>query len=348
MADLAALVRSEIDQHGPLGFADYMNRCLYDPDGGFYAAAGQAGRRRGDFITSVEVGGLFAAVIGDWLDRFWHQVGRPAPFRVSEAAAGVGTMWRGICAAEPACLESLTWTLVERSAALRVGHNDLPRVDRTVSAADLPAERQHVVLANELLDNLAVDIAERVHDGWAPVRVHIDDSGENLVLIAGTADAELAYLGDLVPAAQTGTRVPVSDTAARWVETATKLADHTLVFDYGATTAELAERTMAGWLRTYRDHQRGHDPLADPGSWDITSDVAIDQLLSPDAVTSQADWLIANGIADRVQAGRDLWHARSHLGDLAALRARSTVHEAEALLDPTGLGSFVVLEWSHP
>ena len=33
------------------------------------------------------------------------------------------------------------------------------------------------------------------------------------------------------------------------------------------------------------------------------------------------------------------------LGDLSALRARSRIREAEALLDPTGLGSFRALEW---
>jgi hypothetical protein len=33
------------------------------------------------------------------------------------------------------------------------------------------------------------------------------------------------------------------------------------------------------------------------------------------------------------------------VGDLAALRARSRVREAEALLDPDGLGAFRVVEW---
>ena len=61
---------------------------------------------------------------------------------------------------------------------------------------------------------------------------------------------------------------------------------------------------------------------------------------------SQADWLRAHGIDDLVADARRTWTARAHIGDLAALKARSRVTEAEALLDPTGLGAFRVLEWT--
>ena len=45
-------------------FDDYVDRCLYDPDHGFYASGrGSAGGHRGDFVTSPEVGPLFADVL---------------------------------------------------------------------------------------------------------------------------------------------------------------------------------------------------------------------------------------------------------------------------------------------
>jgi hypothetical protein len=46
-----------------------------------------------------------------------------------------------------------------------------------------------------------------------------------------------------------------------------------------------------------------------------------------------------------VEAARGTWRATAHVGDLAALAARSRVGEADALTDPTGLGAFRVLEW---
>jgi hypothetical protein len=40
-----------------------------------------------------------------------------------------------------------------------------------------------------------------------------------------------------------------------------------------------------------------------------------------------------------------VWSERAGVGDLTALRARSRIREAEALVAGDGLGSFRVLEW---
>ena len=74
-------------------------------------------------------------------------------------------------------------------------------------------------------------------------------------------------------------------------------------------------------------------------------EVAVDQLAAGADVTTQASFLRANGIDDLVAEGRRRWAERAGVGDLAALRARSRITEAEALLDPAGLGGFTVLEW---
>ena len=92
-------------------------------------------------------------------------------------------------------------------------------------------------------------------------------------------------------------------------------------------------------------------PTESPGSQDITCEVAIDQLAEvapPSASSTQAAWLTEHGIDELVEEGRRVWAERSGVGDLAAMRARSRVAEAEALRDPDGLGAFVVLEWRRP
>ena len=102
-------------------------------------------------------------------------------------------------------------------------------------------------------------------------------------------------------------------------------------------------------MRTYRGHERGGDPLLEPGGQDVTADVAVDQLVvprPPDRTRTQARFLADHGIEELVEEGRRQWAERAHLGDLAALRGRSRVREAEALTDPAGLGSFLVLEWA--
>ncbi|HVW31110.1 MAG TPA: hypothetical protein VHL53_01110, partial [Acidimicrobiia bacterium] len=54
--------------------------------------------------------------------------------------------------------------------------------------------------------------------------------------------------------------------------------------------------------------------------------------------TTQADWLRSLGIESLVEEARAAWHGR-RANDLAAVAARSRVHEADALLDPAGLGA---------
>jgi len=81
---------------------------------------------------------------------------------------------------------------------------------------------------------------------------------------------------------------------------------------------------------------------------DITCEVAIDQLAAvrePDRVSAQAAFLRVHGIDLLVEEGRRVWRERAAVGDLEAVRARSRVRESEALLDPSGLGAFRVLEW---
>jgi len=121
-----------------------------------------------------------------------------------------------------------------------------------------------------------------------------------------------------------------------------------VAIDYATTTADLASRPPAEWLRTYRGHARGGGALDDLGAQDVTCEVAVDQLAlvrPPASDTAQADWLRSWGLDDLVDEARAAWSARAHVADLEALKARSRVTEAAALTDAAGLGAFRVLEW---
>ena len=145
-----------------------------------------------------------------------------------------------------------------------------------------------------------------------------------------------------------GARAPLQDAARVWVDDArSRLRRGTLlVIDYmSPTTAALAGRHWREWLRTYREHQRGDHYLTAPGTQDITSEVAIDQLPSPDAIRTQSQWLQLHGIGELVDEGKRYWEAHAARPDLEAMRMRSRVAESEALLDAHGLGAFTVLEY---
>jgi hypothetical protein len=65
----------------------------------------------------------------------------------------------------------------------------------------------------------------------------------------------------------------------------------------------------------------------------------------PDNVRTQRQFLQLWGIDELVDEGKRAWEAAAARPDLAAMRMRSRVSEAEALLDPDGLGGFSVLTW---
>ncbi|QYG94799.1 hypothetical protein HC251_21765 [Iamia sp. SCSIO 61187] len=341
----------------------FVERALYAEGSGFYDRGGRAGRR-GDFVTSPEVGPLFGAVLARALDGWWHDAGRPDPFVVHEHGAGPGTLARGVVQAGPGCGAALRWVLVERAASQRLLHPDhLPHVGAVpatgswgaagggpwvASAASRPSGPAHVIVANELLDNLPFDLAERGEEGWLEVRL----TTEGDEVLAALDPARAARLDRLAPRAEVGARAPIQDAAGRWVaDSVDQIAPggRLVVLDYTASTAEMAARPWAEWVRTYRGHTRGGDPWADPGHQDVTVEVAVDQLADaarpPDRVATQAEALRGWGIEALVEEGRRAWAERAGPVDLAALRLRSRVSEAEALLDPTGLGGFTVAEW---
>ena len=351
----------------PISVSAFVERALYDPATGFYERGGRAGRR-GDFVTSPEVGPLFGAVLAGALDRWWEEAGRPDPFVVHEHGAGPGSLARGVVQARPSCGPALRWVLVERSEAQRALHADhLPHVGApgavaawpapgggplVASAGSRPGGPVHVVVANELLDNLPFDLAERHGAGWDEVRL-VEGPGDTWTEVLVPLDgARSARLDGLAPAADPGSRAPLQEAAGEWVAAGLgQLAPggRLVVLDYGTTTAALAARPWTQWVRTFRGHQRGGAPWGDPGLQDVTVEVAWDQVggasRPPDRLRPQAEALRAWGIDALVEEGRRLWRERAGPADLAALRARSRVGEAEALVDPDGLGGFTVAEW---
>jgi SAM-dependent MidA family methyltransferase len=356
-----------IHREGPITFDRFMEAALYE-EGGFFASGRGSGRAGRDFITSPEVGSLFGACVARGLDEYWRVIGEPDPLLVVEAGAGNGRLAADILRAVDDCKGALRYVLVERSPVLRAEQRarlpiDPPDValgpftrapgsDAPTPAAgtgpvvtaldELPAleARDCLVIANELLDNLPFGIAQRDDGGWSEVRIGVDGPRFHEVLVPLPAAPALD-----VPA---GTRVPIPRGIDAWfTQCEAVLRDgQVIVIDYMASVAELHDRD---WLRTYRAHERGTDPLDAPGTQDITCDVVVEQLIGAASGfglvkhTTQADWLRDLGIDAVADEGAQQWRDGAARGDLDALKGRSRVNEAAALTDPAGLGAHQVV-----
>ena len=327
---------------GAIRFDEYMRIALYG-DRGFYATGGQAGRR-GDFITSSEVGPLFGTVLARWIDAEFHRIGEPSDFTIVECGAGPGTLARAVLATAPQWRDR--YIAVEISDAQRRQHPDGVRSLPDMTEASRGGQINGVVIANELLDNLPFRLA--VFDGgWREVVVAIGRDSEFVESTVGAGD-EWSWLPSI---ALHGARLPIQDQAAAWVSTAQNLIRHgsVKVLDYFAlTTAELTGRPWREWLRTYRAHATGEHYLRLAGDQDITTHVCVDQLPAPSEVETQASFLRRFGVDELVEEGRRAWAAAASRPGLAAMLMRSRLREAEALMEPQGLGGFHSVTWRLP
>lgn len=315
-------------------FDEVLRLALYDASHGFYTTGGFAGRR-GDFLTSPEVGPLFGHLVAEAIDREWDRLGQPSVFTVVDAGAGPGTLARSVHAAEPRCRDALDYVAVEISADQRAKHPEW-----VTSMAEIPTGICGVVIANELLDNLPFVPVERYGGHLRPAFVEVSSD----VLSCTFADRG-RQVDDLAFSSTVD--------AGIWQPEVTQWVGHVLgsviergrliVVDYCRTNSSEVE------IRTYAEHGRAGDPLVALGSKDVTVDVDLEQLQrtirTADAQSSQNEWLTELGIDRLVDEGRSVWEVSATVGDLEALRARSRIRESEALLDPGGLGGFTVAQW---
>lgn len=324
---------------GAISFEQYMSLALYGK-GGFYQDGGKAGRR-GDFITSPEVGPLFAAVVARYLDNCWKELGCPDSFDVVEVGAGPGTLARGIFDAQPKCLSAMKYVAVEVSESQRAMHPNFVE-----SAESFPDRSiQGVVLANELLDNLPFKLF--VYDGaWKEAFVALGNGGKFVEVLRSVDEVP-----EVLPkSAPLGSRAPIQVAASQWMLNVTqKLSSgKVLIFDYcSESTSEIAVSPWREWLRTYKDHERGVHYLLDPGNQDITAQVMVDQIVVavPELVVSkQSDWLQLWGVQDLVDEGAGYWEQHKSSPDRYAMKMLSRTNEVKMISDIAGLGAFLVLE----
>ncbi len=307
------------------------------------ASAYYAGRdpfgRGGDFTTAPEISQAFGECLGLWAAVTWQMMGAPAPLRLVELGPGRGTLMtdalRAVAEMVPAFRAAAEVHLVETSPALRAAQ-----------AARLPGATWHeradavppgpaIVIANEFFDALPIRQFVRRGEAWQ----------ERFVAAGGFVEqpAEAAPL--LPEAAPEGAIHEVSEPglaiARQLGERLCRQGGAALVIDYGPAGSGFGDS-----LQAMAAHGRA-DPLAEPGSVDITAHVPFPALA---AAARQAGGAVHGPLP------MGLFLQRLGLMSRAAILARSNPRSAglilsgaERLVAPEGMGRlFKALCLCHP
>lgn len=357
--ELVARIHAEIAASGPMTFARFMERALYDPDGGYYRAAAARPGRGGDFLTAPETHPIFGAALSRLVADAWERLGRPERFTLREYGAGTGALALAI-------LHRLEVEVPALARVLRYDPIDVePRRRREVAErlaergrSDVLADPAHsgspmnpitgVILGNEVLDALPTHRVVR-RDGRL-LEILVGSQGDRLAdveaalttpALAARLETEGIVLGD-------GQQAEVCLAVDQWVASAAAgLARGLLVLiDYGYPAAELYDpvRRRTGTLRAYVRQRVHDDPYRHVGRQDLTAHVdvtaveraAIAAGLTRLGTTTQAEFLVGLGSEELLRAIQ----ADPATTLESYLEVRSAVMR---LLDPAAMGRFRVM-----
>jgi SAM-dependent MidA family methyltransferase len=271
-------------------FAAFMQRALFDPQGGYYSRKIAAVGGRGDFSTSATLSPVLGKAVARWLtDQSRNQ---PEVRTVIEIGGGDGSLMQSV-------RKELGWwrrrrlafCMVETSAILkeqqrvRLGAS-VQWFDSMESALD-SCSGAALIYHNEFLDALPITLVQWNADSrsWKEVWLahqadgRIKEELRPMVLEpvgAGQFSALNAWNAESPPPSprqrcelHTGIRDWLSAWSPHW-KTGSMLA-----IDYGDTFPALYHRRPNGTLRAYLLHQRleGQAVYENAGRQDITSDI---------------------------------------------------------------------------
>ena len=158
--ELCARIRNGLDGDGMMPFSAFMEMALYEPGLGYYSAGLHKLGASGDFITSPELGSLFAACLAAQVAETGQILGK---YDILEIGAGTGRLAADLLMNLPPDQLPARYLILERSADLREVQRQqlasVPKLSGLVEWLDEPPPKnwQGVLLANEVLDALAVE-----------------------------------------------------------------------------------------------------------------------------------------------------------------------------------------------
>jgi len=277
-----AEIRRRIRADGRINFAEFMELALYWPHKGYYSSKSPVGVE-GDYYTSPGAHPAFGALLAVQLYQMWRLLGRPRPFWVLEAGAGIGLLCHDVLNYSQYLPEDFQHCLRYSCIDVRLGRgveDQLPynlrsSVDRVAGYFPF-TNLEGCILSNELIDAFPVHRIVMRNGELKEVYITLESGKYEEVLGEPSTEAleeRFMRLGIRLPEGYT---TEVNLAMETWLEkTALALRrGYVLTIDYGREAAELySEARARGTLACYYRHIQTDNPYVHVGEQDISAQV---------------------------------------------------------------------------
>lgn len=307
---LEEIIREKIAKEISISFSQFMQMALYQPGFGYYSSGTHKFGKDGDFVTSPELGDLFAKCMAKQFQQVLDQIEAPI---VMELGAGTGQFCFD-CLLELDSLNSLPekYCILEVSADLQQRQQEkvkgLPKhLQNIVTWIQQPPTEKFngIIFANEVLDALPVEVFKFEDEQYQQMMVAWDNGfkqiwqpmPEKLKQHIQAKELDLAdgYLSEFVPH------------LSAWLKTITESLQQgvVLVVDYGyERNAYYHPQRNEGTLVCFMQHQANFNYFDNVGIQDMTAFVDFTAVaeagdgcgLDIDGYTTQAHFLMSLGI----------------------------------------------------
>ncbi|MGB7554715.1 MAG: SAM-dependent methyltransferase [Candidatus Korobacteraceae bacterium] len=353
---LRQLIADEIRRDGPIPFSRYMEKCLYEPELGYYSRPREQFGKAGDFYTSSDVHAVFGRLLARQFEEMWRVLDSPSRIDIIELGPGRGLFARDVLDWSahqfPEFSRTLHYVLVEQSVQLRERLQERlaehiakgkAHVFESLEESTPTAGKNLIVFGNEFFDALPVEVID--HRGELRIAV---ENGRFVETFVPPTAAEVEFLDRHGVQPQEGERVEATLVSLQWMERiATAFHGRRgflVLIDYGYTREEQLTGRHRDTIMSYRQHTASTSPYEAPGEQDITAHVnftalqarGVERGLNPVALLTQSQFLL--GIGEETQfadAFQDCKLPQEHA---------KVALQLKHLISPTGMGeTFQVL-----
>jgi len=282
----------------PITFADFMERCLYDPHGGYYTSGRPVFGPPGDFYTSSHTHPLFAEILADAIAALQGLLESAPPLDLVELGPGDGVLGRNILAhlshAHPKLAGNVRYSPVELNTPL-------------------PKRICGIVFSNEFFDALPVHRVRVKGGELRELYVEADPSTGEIRETEGpiSDDRIRDYMRNGFERRREGWDYEVNLRMLDWLGDLNRRIDkgYVITIDYGFLKEEYEQvDRAAGTVLSYSRHRVVTDPYLNPGRQDITAHVNFSVLIktaremgwTERPLKNQREFMMEWGLAERL------------------------------------------------